>query len=500
MTSKEAVRVRWIFVLIMLSVSLSLHADTYYVDSTRGKDTNSGTSKAAPWKTLQKINDTELRPGTRILLRSGSVWYGQLALRSSGAEGVPIVIGRYGRGPLPRIVGGSSVEDVVRLYNVEQVEIRDLEITNHGTAPALRRGVHVFLDNFGTAHHIVLSDLYIHDVNGTNERKENGGIIFQTNGDRVPSRFDDLVIQRNIIWKADRSGIAGDSYHAPRTRWFPSLHVIIRDNYVADIGGDGIVPWATDGALVEHNIARDCNRRSGDYNVGIWPWSTDNTLLRLNEVSFTRTTRDGEGFDSDFNSRNTVFEYNYSHDNEGGFMLICTPVERDQRENLGNTGTILRWNISRHDHERILNLSGADHTIVENNAFYVAPGDDVQFLISSWNGWSTDALFRQNRFYVEGTLRFGHSVNKSDDGRYTIAQGWSGARDIVFEGNQYIGKTIDRPNDAKAIVEAAVKGRKLNWKEPTFDPARPLQYSSYIAAHRKWMAHLFRQQFGKMPF
>jgi len=499
MLFKKAIRVRWIFVLIVLSASLLSHAETYYVDSSRGKDTNSGTSEAAPWKTLRKINETDFRPGTTIRLRSGSVWYGQLAPKSSGVEGEAIVIGRYGGGPLPRIVGGGSVEDVVRLYNVEQIEIRDFEITNQGAAPALRRGVHIFLDNFGTAHHIVLSDLYIHDVNGTNERKDNGGIIFHTNGDKIPSRFDDLVIQRNIIWKVDRSGIAGESYHATRSRWFPSLHVIIRDNYVVDIGGDGIVPWATDGALVEHNVARDCNRRSGEYNAGIWPWSADNTLLRLNEVSFTRTTRDGEGFDSDFNSRNTVFEYNYSHDNEGGFILICTPVERDRRENIGNTGTILRWNISRHDHERILHLSGADHTIVENNAFYVAAGDDVQFLISSWDGWSTDAIVRQNRFYVEGTLRFGHSVNKNDDGRYTIARGWSGARNIVFEGNQYIGKTVDRPDDAKAIVEATVKAPKLDWREPEFDPAHPQRYSEYIAAHRKWIAHLFQQQFGWAP-
>ena len=44
--------------------------------------------------------------------------------------------------------------------------------------------------------------------------------------------------------------------------WFPSLNVVIRENFVEDVGGDGIVPWATDGVLVEHNIARNCNRRA----------------------------------------------------------------------------------------------------------------------------------------------------------------------------------------------------------------------------------------------
>ena len=48
-----------------------------------------------------------------------------------------------------------------------------------GDSQVPRRGVHIVLDNFGTARHIVLSGLYIHDVNGTNTRKDDGGIIFR---------------------------------------------------------------------------------------------------------------------------------------------------------------------------------------------------------------------------------------------------------------------------------------------------------------------------------
>lgn len=78
--------------------------------------------------------------------------------------------------------------------------------------------------------------------------------------------------------------------------------------------------------LIEHSIVRNCKRRAGSYNAGIWPWSADKSLFELNETSLTRTTHEGEGFDSDFNSRNTLFQYNYSHDNEArpdefeGFM------------------------------------------------------------------------------------------------------------------------------------------------------------------------------------
>jgi hypothetical protein len=487
---------RW-FCLIVATLSISAHAaTTYYIDSARGSDANPGNTPSAPWKTLRKINQTDFQPGDKILLKSGSEWQGQLAPRSSGAAGQPIIFASYGKGAMPKIDGMGEVEDAIRLYNVEQLEVHGLEITNHGPMVAARRGVHIFLDNFGTGHHIVVSGLYVHDVNGTNAKKDNGGIIFRTNGNEKPSRFDGLTIERNIVWKVDRSAIAAESYHARRSRWFPSLHVIIRDNYVDDIGGDGIVPWATDGALVEHNIARGCNQRAGDYNAGIWQWSTDNTLLRLNEASFTRTTRDGEGFDSDFNSRNTTFDMNYSHDNQGGFMLICTPVQRNQSENIGNTGTVIRHNISRNDHARLINLSGADQTTVEDNAFYVGPGDNLQLLVSDWHGWSKGALFKQNTFYVQGSLAFGHAVSKNNEGQYTIAAGFAPAQDIAFDGNRYFGQMTDRPEDPHAVVGSTDKPPKVNWKEPTFDPARPQDFPRFLAAHRRWMERLVQQQFG----
>jgi hypothetical protein len=423
-----------------------------------------------------------------------------LALSSSGAKGEPIIVDRFGKGPLPRIDGDGTVEDVLRLENVEEIEVRHLEITNHGAEPGVRRGVLIGVTNFGTAHHLVVSDLYIHDVNGTNARKETGGILFRTIGSKTPSRFDGLTIERNIVWKVDRSAIVAQSNEIARASWFPSLNVVIRDNYVEDIGGDGIVPWATDGALIEHNIALHCNQRAGSYNAGIWPWSTDNSLFQLNEAAFTHSTLDGEGFDSDYNSRNTHFLYNYSHDNDGGFMLICTPVKRNPQGNIGNTGTVIEYNISKNDHARIFNLSGADQTTVEHNAIYIGSQDDVEvLLISNWDGWSSDAIFRANTFNVAGIGRYGHQVQRNQDGTYGIAPGWGEAKDIRFEGNRYFGKNVDPPTDPSGIVGQPSNASKIHWKEPVFDPAHPEKFDSWLVRHRNWMLGMFRSQFGERP-
>ncbi len=490
--------------LFALLFGLAVAADgaTYYVDATAGNDAARGTSVQSAWKTLARVNAIAFRPGDHVLFKAGATWTGQLVPKASGTTGDPIIIDRYGSGSRPKIDGQGRVEDVVRLYNVQNIEVRNIELTNHGAERAVRRGVDIFLDNFGTAKHIIVAGLYIHDVNGVNgngdNAKDNGGIIFRTNGSRVPSRFDGLTIERNIVRTVDRSAIAANSYHWMRTRWFPSLHVIIRDNYVDDVGGDGIVPWATDGALIEHNIARNCNRRAGSYNAGIWPWSTDNSLFQLNEASFTRTTLDGEGFDSDYNSHNTLFQYNYSHDNEGGFMLICTPGKRNPRENVGNIGTTVRYNISRNDHTRAFNLSGGEHTTVDHNVIYVGPGIDMQMLaVTSWDGWASDAVFRNNTFWVLGTARYGHEVKRRKDGTYELAPGWGPAKGIVFEGNRYIGRNIDHPVDATGVFLDSRIPPERDWNGPPFDTSDPDAFDVFLAAHRKWITRLLEQQFGR---
>jgi hypothetical protein len=478
----------------------SANATTYYFDAIRGADANDGTTAASAWQTLERVNSASLEPGDHVLFRRGQVWHGQLAPRTSGRPGLPLLFDCYGIGALPLISGDGKVVDAVLLRNVEQIELHHLAVTNQGPKIAVRRGVDVLLDDYGTAHHIVLADLYVHDVNGADSKadapKDTGGILFRTHGVKVPSRFDDLLIERNVVWKVDRSGIVGESSNIARTHWFPSLQVVIRDNYVVDIGGDGIVPWATDGAIVEGNVAQRCNQRSAGYNAGIWQWSTHNTLFSMNESFETKGTHDGEGFDSDYNSRNTHFVHNYSHDNDGGFMLICNPGKRNPELNIGNTGTLVRENISRDDGNLLINLSGADDVLVTNNLFYVGRERHVQFLASSWDGWSRSANFTENSFFVEGSVTFGHGLKRLEDGTYTIAPGWGLAQDIDFTGNHYFGDIINPPADDVDKINPPPPPSEGNWStEPTFDPAYPARYAAYLQDHSIWLSRLFKAKF-----
>ena len=93
-------------------------------------------SRAHPLGSLADANAVELGPGEGLLLRRGSTCTGTLAPQGSGAPGRPVVIGAYGVGAKPRVVGAG--DDAVRLENVSHVVLQGLEVTNPGAA---RRGV-----------------------------------------------------------------------------------------------------------------------------------------------------------------------------------------------------------------------------------------------------------------------------------------------------------------------------------------------------------------------
>ncbi len=126
----------------------------------------------------------------------------------------------------------------MEIRNADNIVLSGIEITNKGEGATLRRGVFVNEVDFGVASNVVLRDLYIHDVTGTNARKDNGGIVFFALGPNAPTRFEGVTIERNIVWRVDRSGIAGISDQVTVARWFPSRFVVIRDNVLEDIGLD----------------------------------------------------------------------------------------------------------------------------------------------------------------------------------------------------------------------------------------------------------------------
>ena len=413
---------------------------TFYIDSIDGDDDNDGLSPEQAWQTLAPVNAMTFIGGDKILFKADTSYTGQFKPQGSGADGNPIIIDMYGTGNKPAINGG-GILDAVLLQNVEYYEVSNLKITNLGASRQdWRTGIKLWANNYGTVHHIYLNDLDVYDVNGSLDKSTEGcGVFIQSSGS-TPSRFDEVLVENCHVLRTDRNGICMRSDFTDRSgNWFPSLNVVIRGNLIENCGGDCIKPWGADGCLVEYNVVDGGRQRCSDYAAGIWPWSCDDTVIQFNEVSGMKGTLDGQSFDSDYNCQNSLFQYNYSHDNDGGFMLVCGPTPSSW--NIGTIGTIIRYNISQNDgsSSRIFHISGGavQDSNIYNNVIYVGSHlNNKMVKFDNWDGTPDGTNFYNNIFYVDGTVSY-----ELDDQTNT-----------TFDNNVFYGTHINMPSGSNNIT------------------------------------------------
>ncbi len=362
-------------------------ATTYYVDSAGGNDDWSGTSPATAWQSLTKVSTVTFSPGDQILLKAGSVWSGQqLYPKGSGSAANPIVVDMYDTGAKPLINGEGAHQEAVHLYNQEYWEISNLEVTNYDPAgPGIRQGVRVLGEDVGALNHIHLLDLEVHDVNGDmttgrDRGKCNAGILVDVVGSSTPTTFNDILIRGCYVHDLSRTAIKiwsnWGSWCANPT---VALHtnVVVRNNYVDNYAGDGICPFMSDGALVEYNVSSRGCYDLDLANAPIWSWDMVDGVFQYNEVYDTVQTRDGMAFDIDGCCLRNTYQYNYSHDNAGGMIMIigvpdCAAEGSAYVRLPFCTENVVRYNISQRDETRVLRFVGkiADNSLY-NNTIYI---------------------------------------------------------------------------------------------------------------------------------
>jgi hypothetical protein len=436
-------------------------------------------SAAAPWSSLNSVAAHVFEPGDRLLLRRGAICHGTLTTQGSGTAEQPIVLDAYGdEADGYPVVAGGGVRDAVLLRNQEHWAVRNLEITNTDADPArrytaARRGVTVLNVDAGELSGIRLEGLYIHDVYGEGVKDLGGSGAIQLEVDTADgvtrSWYDDTVISGNRIEDVNRSGInmstawkcraemAWDTPCDPRdpsARPFtPSTGLIIRDNTLTRVGGDGIVVQMNDGAIVESNVLTDGANRSNKENAGIWVWNSDNTLFQYNVVSNTQkiSQNDGTAWDADYGSRNTVFQYNLSYDNAGGGMFFCG-CGNWKIEGLGfATDVTYRYNLSVGDGQ------AADLAAVAGNA----NADRFQFLAGV-----TDSQSYNNTIILPATLPTsgsGHVLNGTNDTGSSLLL----ANNLFVTTGEIAPETYDSTVNVLTWLNNAFSGPAAAWPAGT---------------------------------
>jgi hypothetical protein len=450
---------------VVLGVAMAItaaEAHSYYIDPLYGNDANTGMSTAKPWQSFKNIADKSFAPGDSILLRAGRTFNTPLEVTVAGTAKQRIVLGRYGTGNDPCIACDGSKQYAVHVYNCDYLTVEDLDITNRGEErEGLRTGIKIECNEYGYSRGLVIHRLRVHDVNGelTSDKKGGSGILVENVYHKTFTAFDDLLIEDCVVSRCERNGISFRS-NTDRRQWFPSKNIVIRANLIDEVPGDGIVPFGADGTIIEYNMMRNSPRTlpTQECAAGFWPGNSDNTIVRYNEVSGCNASWDGQAFDSDFNCQNTTIEYNYSHDNEGGFLLVCCPGEGiyDMTGKLGNTGTRVRYNVSVNDGLRpipsrqgvyspIIHIGGtAEDTEISYNILHanqnpVEGMDNCVIASDSWGGYSDNTRYLNNVFYAASPYTFRFSKSTND----------------LFRGNYFLGEFTHRPTDKKARTKSA---------------------------------------------
>ena len=115
--------------LLACSLAVGLAGATeYFVDSGTGDDGARGTSAETAWKSLDRVNAADLKPGDTVRFRRGGLWRGQL-VPHSGAPGAPVTYSSYGTGVKPilqqsvdRSRPGDWVEEKPGFWSTRKVE------------------------------------------------------------------------------------------------------------------------------------------------------------------------------------------------------------------------------------------------------------------------------------------------------------------------------------------------------------------------------------------
>ncbi|OQP53476.1 hypothetical protein A4H97_23845 [Niastella yeongjuensis] len=387
----------------------------YYIDND-GSDSANGLTPATAWKSLAKVNSVTFQPGDSILFKRGNSWTGTLVIKSSGSASARITFGTYGSGDKPKIVGDNSTLSAVLIQDTRYLTFENFDVSNpRAVRPPDRSlcGIYVALATTGVYPGIAIKNNDVHDVEGTpiTNRHLQAGIFVRSNS--AQAYFDSLLIEGNKLERCSSRGIMmGDGSNKDTTYY--NNNVIIRSNTINRTALEGIIVYTSKNVLIEYNKVLNAGAYTLGVNMnivlaGLWGRGK-NMIIQYNEVAYTKLTNpspyssmDSEAFDIDLGSPGyTIIQYNYSHDNEGGFFLHMGDPGPDF------TYGIVRYNISQNDGHAFGNRTFELHShpngkivpiSIYNNTFY----DDTKIGVLDRDGGTgvhPGIEFHNNLFYA----------------------------------------------------------------------------------------------------
>ena len=393
-------------------------AKTFFVSSSKGDDSGSGTSPAAPWRTLPRAAAGAASAGDSLLLRAGDKFDldTTLVLHSFGsgaADGsLPAaVLGSYDDGqgagaprPWLRRGVGTAAGAVVQCVDCSGVAVAGLEVSGGEqgllfsyTAPALQGGVSV-------------TDCFMHDVRGT-RTGANPLNWASCIGFNASARSDVIAVNINVT---------ANLFNSSDVAWQNCITAQTHGGCVWPSGVDGGYV-TTDGLRFAGNVVNHVSYNSAffaftrhtsiDSNTFIdnipevlFPLGTTDIIVGAVDGTISITNNeirnrgevkggpDGCGIDLEDSSTGVVLANNYVSNTIGaGIMLFAGTGQGSKNITLmGNMLLLDGCDQPSGDHGVIAFLHAGQTGLVSNNTLAACPGKEV------YNGDTSGFAFNDN--------------------------------------------------------------------------------------------------------
>jgi hypothetical protein len=413
---------------------------TVFYVSPSGNDANSGTSIHQAWRSIQRVNQQNLLPGSTILFEGSTAFSGtvQLNRMDSANEFHPITISSYGKG-YALIDGDSGM--AFKAENCNYFTLRKMQFKGKGRMEGNRSdGVY-----FSGCSHVIADSL---EISGF---QHSGLSLFKCSNARLTHVYahDNGFAGIHVWGTTIREKVKYDNHD------IYIAHCIAENNpgdptELTNHSGNGILASSVKNGTIEYceafNNGWDMPWH-GNGPVGIWIWDCADFTIQYCISHDNKTSKgaaDGGGFDLDGGVSNSVIQYCLSYHNQGpGIGLFEFGAGKIWEHN------IIRYNISHNDGTNgqgslCVWIGEAGGTMrdceIYNNTFYNSnPGGPNLSLLKNLSGFN----FSNNVFVHNGSFLFkGHRIK---DEFFRNNCYWNLGGDNEFQGIQKSGGVYADP-------------------------------------------------------
>lgn len=273
--------------LLIIFVPTLAHAATFYISNSTGNDLNSGNLPTTPWKTINKVRNATVTPGTTFCFYGGDTW---TSTGTSGTASAELDINNSQGTVNARVYYGTCAGFGPNL----PATLDEAGLTQYGIISVSFNGQfakYVTVSGFKVLHATAM------------------GISFRPNGGDMPG----IIIQNNEV---SNSGAGCYSTNGACTAGFDDLHYY---NQI-ELAEDGFVLGGTyDAVIIQNNIVHDvgghnCFQVHGDIGAGIIQGNIAGPNCEHSGIDFKMVGSSGHVFTV---SGNYIRNANYYTENQG---------------------------------------------------------------------------------------------------------------------------------------------------------------------------------------